>query len=95
MPVSGIEDPRDKPVRTSRLGASLMRLHGLAKVENREDSQPDNLFAQWQQQWSGRRDQIASRLQIIESRLQDLSPDNPRPRLNLVGIPLEDEAATA
>ena len=95
MPVSGIEDQRDTPVRTSRLGASLLRLHGLAHDENREDTQTNNLFAQWQQQWSGRRDQIASRLQIIESRLQDLRTDSPRPRLNLVGISLEDEAASA
>ena len=77
----------------SRLGQSLLRLqHGLAR--HRQQQQADSAFVQWRNKWMGHRDQIAQRLALIESKLDDLSGEAKKsiPQLTLVGASADEEA---
>lgn len=63
----------------SRIGASLRRLHDTLESTGRIESQVVSQFAAWQQKWSSRRDQIAQRLEVIDSQLEQLVQHHLRP----------------
>lgn len=77
----------------SRLGQSLLRLQQSLTRHRRQQQQADSAFVQWQNKWIGRRDQIAERLELIESKLGDLSGESKIsvPQLTLVGGLADEE----
>ena len=84
--------PRDAAVTTgttrttrSRIGASLRRLHNTLETTGRLEYEMADQFAAWQQKWSSRRDQIAQRLAVIDSQLEQLVQNHlRRPQLSVV-----------
>lgn len=70
----------------SRLGESLLRLQRhLVESRQTHDAAEDE-FLSWQERWAHRRDQIAHRLELIDSQLEKLVQENaPHPQLTLVG----------
>ena len=79
-------DSATKHTAMSRLGRSLIRIHKEKDHSIVETAQADVLFSTWQQKWASRREEIARRLEMIESQLADLTEsDEPRPQLSLVG----------
>lgn len=78
----------------SRLGESLLRLqHNLAQSRHIGVLSEDQ-FQAWQERWSAHREQIASRLELIDLQLEMLVRDNDQqPQLSVVGTaPHDDEA---
>ena len=70
----------------SRIGESLIRLHQNLEQNRRNEACGESLFDSWQRRWSSRRDQIASRLQMIEEQLERLTGDaGPAARFSIVG----------
>jgi hypothetical protein len=77
------------------LGQSLLRLHRSLEQSQEQEQHVDSQFATWQENWLSRRDQITSRLAIIESQLQQLAGKNDtRPRLSVVGVPDDADEMT-
>lgn len=69
----------------SRIGASLRRLHDTLETTGRAETQAADQFASWQRKWSSRRDQIAQRLEVIDSQLEQLVQHHlRRPQLSVV-----------
>jgi hypothetical protein len=78
------------------LGESLIRLHQHLQENNREDAQVESLFDSWQRRWSSRRDQITSRLKMIETALERLAgAPAPSPRFSVINTPCEPDDLTA
>jgi len=74
-----------RPAR-SRVGESLRRLQQHLEAARRSEDQVEKQFEAWQEKWSSRRDQIAQRLALIDSQLEQLVQTNPpKPQLSLVG----------
>lgn len=70
----------------SRVGESLRRLQQNLEQTRQVETVADEQFRVWQERWSARREQIAQRLEMIDSQLEQLSRHNPqRPQLSLVG----------
>ncbi len=70
----------------SRVGESLKRLQQQEgqPVEPPQHAHLDQ-FESWQKKWAGRRDQIAQRLTLIDSQLEQFSEYNrQKPQLSLV-----------
>lgn len=80
----------------SRLGESLLRLqHNLDQTRHNAVLAQDQ-FDTWQERWSHRREQIARRLELIDSQLEQLAQSNlPRPQLAVVGTGEEESALLA
>ena len=92
MPSSQLEDRRELQSVKSRLGRSLVRLHRNLEHNRDEEARVDSLFSSWQQKWSNRRDQIARRLALIETQLDQLAEETEQPpRLAVVGVPVDAE----
>jgi hypothetical protein len=69
----------------SRIGASLRRLHDTLETTGRVETHVADQFALWQQKWSSRRDQIAQRLEVIDSQLEQLVQHHfRRPQLSVI-----------
>jgi septation ring formation regulator EzrA len=74
------------------LGRSLVRLHRNLERNRNEEARVESLYVSWQEKWSNRRDQIARRLALIETQLDQLAEQTERPpRLAVVGAPLDAE----
>ena len=70
----------------SRVGRALLCLHRNLQNTKSEESQAEALLSAWQAKWSGRRDQISSRLEVIEAHMERLTQQvDPAPRLAVVG----------
>lgn len=84
--------PRDAAVTTgttrttrSRIGASLRRLNSVLESSGRQEEEMADQFSAWQSKWSNRRDQIAQRLAVIDSQLEQLVQNHlRRPQLSVV-----------
>jgi len=77
-------------VEHSRLGQSLLRLHRTLEQSRTEQENVESLMKSWQARWSTRRDEIARRLELIESQLQQMGRSAPpAPRLSVVGAPAD------
>ncbi len=77
----------------SHLGRSLVRLEYELQQTYQKSKQTELLFEQWQRQWQQRRQQIATRLRLIEYHLQQnrsLKKEKPRqvPHLSVVREPV-------
>jgi len=98
MPSSQLEGRQELQSVKSRLGRSLVHLHRNLEHNRNEEARVESLFVSWQKKWSNRRDQIASRLKMIETQLEQLAeqtePEQP-PRLAVVGVPLDAEHMTS
>ena len=71
---------------TSRVGESLRRLHRHLEQCRTAETRFADQFEKWQEKWSDRRDQIAQRLSIIDTQLEELVQSNrQKPHLSLVG----------
>lgn len=69
----------------SRVGASLRRLHRTLQQTREVEHGVTNQFAQWQEKWSSRKEQIAQRLEIIDRQLEHLVQDHlRRPQLSVL-----------
>src|SRR4029077_10986833 len=80
-----------RPAR-SCLGATLLRLQQNLEQTQKVDNQAEVQFRSWQEKWSSRRDQIAQRLALIDSQLEQLVQNNrQRPQLSLVGAAVEGD----
>lgn len=83
-----------KQTSRSRLGESLLRLQRHLTESRRTQNAAENDFLCWQERWAHRRDQIAHRLELIDSQLEQLVQENaPLPQLMLVGASA-DESST-
>jgi len=92
MPILRIDNRGSIDTVRSRLGDSLVRLHHERDKTKQQERQSDDLFQQWQSQWSSRREQIARRLEMIEGHLRTLNTsDSASPQLAVIGPP--DDAA--
>ena len=78
----------------SRLGQSLLRLQHSLTSHRRQQQQADSAIVQWRNKWMGHRDQIAQRLALIESKLDEFSGEAKKssPQLTLVGGLADEEA---
>lgn len=75
-----------KRTSKSRLGESLLRLQRHLTESRRTHDAAEHEFLSWQERWADRRDQIAYRLELIDSQLEQLVQENaPQPQLMLVG----------
>ena len=92
MPILRIDHRGAMDTVRSRLGDSLVRLHHDCDKAKQQERQSDDLFQQWQAQWSSRREQIARRLEMIEGHLRTLNTtESTSPQLAVIGPP--DDAA--
>ena len=74
----------NRPTR-SRVGESLRRLQQNLEQTRKVESEAEQHFTAWQEKWSNRRDQIAQRLTLIDTQLEQLARDNrQKPQLSLV-----------
>ena len=88
MPFSRAENRENLKSAQSRLGQSLIHLHCSIEQTRQEQNRVDGQFLAWQEKWSNRHDQIAQRLESIESQLEGITPTNDSlPRLSIVGMP--------
>ena len=86
------EDRHSAETPVSRVGQALLRLHRNAENADRPEGQTDALLSAWRAKWSGRREQISSRLEVIEAHLERLSlKAEQSPRLAVVTDPNETE----
>jgi hypothetical protein len=73
-------DARPTRIRT-RLEASLIRLQDTLRRGIQREATDESLYAEWQDRWAGRRDELARRLTAIDSQLDSWAPkglDSPR-----------------
>jgi hypothetical protein len=86
------------PVR-SRLSDALLRLQNGIEQSRRDEARVESMFQTWQKQWSGRRELIAHRLEMIERQLEKLMPkegsDTPPPQLVVFGVPHDSDEMTS
>ncbi len=88
MSLSEIKDHGQIESVRSRLGKSLVQIHVCLEQTRQKEQNVDNLFLAWQEKWSSRRDQIAQRLALIESQLDELALKEDRtPRFSVIGMP--------
>ena len=81
----------------SRLGQSLLRLHNHMQ-QNRQQETVETAYTAWRDSWSHCNDQLAWRLELIESKLDDLArraESEPACRLSVVGVPADADEMTA
>jgi L-lactate utilization protein LutB len=91
MPQGEQQFPDSKRISRSRLGESLIRLQRHLVESRRSHDAAEDDFLSWQERWAHRRDQIAHRLELIDSQLEQLVQDNTRfPQLTLVGSGVDD-----
>jgi hypothetical protein len=78
---------------TSRVDQALLRLHrNLEHAVATRGEQAEVLLSTWRARWSGRREQISGRLEVIEAHMERLSPQaEPSPRLAVVSDSGENE----
>jgi hypothetical protein len=80
MPMS----PTAARTSADSLGRVLARLRrNVAQSQQLEDSM-ERQFAAWQSRWAERKQQIASRLSLIDAELERLMPAPARPQLAVV-----------
>ena len=94
MPLPGLLDSRARVATLkSRLDRALFRIHRLLEHERSRGEEAGALVDRWQSRWSLRWDQIAERLELIESQLDTDTPArrSEAPQLALVGVPLDGE----
>ncbi|HXY37807.1 MAG TPA: hypothetical protein VEI07_26510 [Planctomycetaceae bacterium] len=83
-------DARPKRIRT-RLEASLIRLQAALRRGIQREATDETLYAEWQNRWSGRREELSRRLTAIDSQLDSWAHvDAPR----LAVIAEADEPST-
>jgi len=73
-------DARPTRLRT-RLEVSLIRLQAALRRGIQREATDESLYAEWQDRWAGRRDELARRLTAIDSQLDSWAPnrlDSPR-----------------
>jgi hypothetical protein len=73
-------DARPSRLRT-RLEASLIRLQAAQRRGIQRETTDESLYAEWQDRWAGRREELARRLTAIDSQLDSWAPkglDSPR-----------------
>lgn len=93
---------RDRPefdsVR-SRLSEALLRLQNGIEQSRRDEARVETMFHAWQKQWSGRRELIAHRLEMIERQLERMIPkeggDTKPPQLVVFGVPHDSDEMTS
>lgn len=68
----------------SCLGESLRRLQSSLDTIRRTRQQDDGQFHLWLKQWSKRSDQIAVRLEMIDSQLEKATRQVPAPHFSVV-----------
>lgn len=91
MPQGEQQTLESKRTSKSRLGESLLRLQRHLTESRRTHDAAENEFLSWQERWADRRDQIAHRLELIDSQLEQLAQENaPQPQLMLVGTSLDE-----
>lgn len=79
----------------SRLGDSLVRLHRSLQAARCAHDRADDLFETFRRRWWKARRRLASRLEMIDSQLERLSPPRSSgPRLSLIAA-AEGEEATS
>jgi hypothetical protein len=77
-------DARPSRLRT-RLEASLIRLQAAVRRGIQREATNDALYAQWQDRWASRREDLARRLAAIDSQLDSWAPSElSAPRLALM-----------
>ncbi len=92
MPFFRIDNRVELHSVRSRLGKSLLRLHSELEKTRQEEHHVEDLFADWEKQWSSRRTQIAQRLELIEGQLSQLNDDERDSRcFSIVGVPADAE----
>jgi hypothetical protein len=70
----------------SRLEIALARLDGSLRNSARHGEAMESMFSQWQNRWSGRRDDIVRRLEAIDSQLDVWQSTRvAAPRFSVVG----------
>jgi hypothetical protein len=83
MPLSPCDD-RSSRVPT-RLETALARLNRTLRNSARHGEAMESMFAQWQNRWANRRDDIVRRLEAIDSQLDVWRPSSETaPRLAVV-----------
>ena len=75
----------------SRFSESLLRLHRCLQQARNDEARVETMFRAWQKQWLDRREQIAHRLEMIESQLSRIAPSAEKkassPQLVVFGVP--------
>jgi hypothetical protein len=83
----------------SRLSEALLRLQNGIEQSRRDEARVETMFHTWQKQWSGRRELIAHRLEMIERQLERLTPkeggDSQPPQLVVFGVPHDSDEMTS
>ena len=80
----------------SRLGESLLRLQQNLTQSRTAEKSAEDLFHQWQERWSDRREQISRRLELIDRQLESLAHSHQhRPQLSVVAPHVHDEESSA
>jgi hypothetical protein len=69
-------DARPSRIRT-RLEASLIRLQAALRRGIQREATDESLYAEWQNRWAGRREELARRLTAIDSQLDSWAPNGP------------------
>jgi hypothetical protein len=76
----------------SCLGDALIRIHQTIERTRHHEAHVENLFHSWQSKWGRRREQIMTRLEHIESQLNQLTQTpEPTPSLSVVHDTTERE----
>jgi len=71
-------------------------LHYEVETTRQEERHIENLFAEWEKQWSSRRTQIARHLELIEDHLGRLNAEaSDAPCFSIVGVPADAERMTS
>jgi hypothetical protein len=93
MPLPGLLESRARVASLkSRLDRALFRVHRLLDQERSQNGEVASLIDRWHDRWSMRWDQIAERLELIETQLADEPVRRSSgPQLALVGVPLDGE----
>lgn len=82
MPCSPCDD---RPTKTrSRLETSLIRLYRALSENAKKGETMDSLFSEWQNRLANHRNELAQRLEAIDSQLDGLA-NGSAPRLAIVG----------
>src|ERR1700730_17881171 len=66
-------DDRPSRLRT-RLQAPLIRLQDAQRRGIQRETTDESLYAEWQNRWAGRREELARRLSAIDSQLDSWAP---------------------
>ena len=76
----------------SRLADSLLRLNQNLDQSRTTEQMAQQQFQDWQERWSGRKEQISRRLELIDKQLETLVKMHQlRPQLSLVAAPAHDD----